>query len=179
MGFMTIPRASGAYVCDSCYAAPAQERKQALQESEAALQRIKEASEKIIVTTTHNIDGCYVTAYLGVESVEFVIGTGLFSEMTSDFSDLFGLRSSAFESKLQTAKRTAMEAIKFIAAEKGAHAIIGLDLDYTEFSGNRVGLIMNGTLVRLARIKPNAAEPQPKRNAARAQRPLRDSQLLM
>ena len=40
-------------------------------------------------------------------------------------------------------------ALKILAAEKGANAVVGVDLDYTEFSGNRVGLILNGTLVKV------------------------------
>ena len=43
-----------------------------------------------------------------------------------------------------------MDALKYVAAEKGANAVIGVDLDYSEFSGNRIALIINGTLVRLA-----------------------------
>jgi uncharacterized protein YbjQ (UPF0145 family) len=44
------------------------------------------------------------------------------------------------------------------AAKQGANAIVGLDLDYSEFSGNRVVLIVNGTLVWLAQGK--TAEPK-------------------
>ena len=53
-----------------------------------------------------------------------------------------------FESKLQQAKQTAFTLLKTRAAEKGANAVVGIDLDYTEFTGNRIGLILNGTLVR-------------------------------
>lgn len=74
-----------------------------------------------------------------------------------DLSDLFGARSSGFENKLQVAKRTAMHALKTIAVRKGANAIIGVDLDYSEFSGNRVALILNGTLVKVAPRKSAGA----------------------
>ena len=117
----------------------------------------------MIVTTTSSVDGYHVRKYLGVESVEYVIGTGIFSEITTDFQDFFGRRSSAFEQKLQTAKKNAMDGLKMIAAKQGANAIIGLDLDYSEFSGNRVVLIVNGTLVRLAQgtTKPKRIEDAP------------------
>ncbi len=119
-------------------------------EGEAAkkrLERLIKASHGILVTTTPGIDGHRVRKYIGIESVEFVIGTGVFSEVTSSIADFFGARSTAFENKLQAAKREAMDALKFLAAERGANAIVGVDLDYCEFSGNRVALIINGTLV--------------------------------
>jgi hypothetical protein len=46
--------------------------------------------EKILLTTTPTIEGHRIAAYLGIESVEIVIGTGLFSELTGDISDFFG-----------------------------------------------------------------------------------------
>jgi uncharacterized protein YbjQ (UPF0145 family) len=41
-----------------------------------------------------------------------------------------------------------MDALRFLAAERGANAIVGVDMDYCEFTGNRIALmIINGTLV--------------------------------
>jgi uncharacterized protein YbjQ (UPF0145 family) len=52
--------------------------------------------------------------------------------------------------KLQIAKEQAMFALKTLAVEKQANAIVGVDLDYIQFALNRVWLILNGTLVRVA-----------------------------
>jgi uncharacterized protein YbjQ (UPF0145 family) len=30
---------------------------------------------------------------------------------------------------------------------KGANAVVGVDIDYTEFSGNRIGVVASGTIV--------------------------------
>jgi uncharacterized protein YbjQ (UPF0145 family) len=68
--------------------------------------------------------------------------------LSGDISDFLGIRSKGFEGKLQEAKRVAFDLLKMRAAEKDANAVVGVDLDYTEFSGNRIGLIVNGTLVR-------------------------------
>lgn len=133
----------GAVICPKC--APELER-----DLEEKARLIAEQAETILVTTTPGLDGYRVDEYLGIEGVEFVIGTGVFSEFTTDLQDFFGKRSTAFESKLQVARREALQALKFLAAEKGANAIVGIDLDYTEFSGNRIGLIANGTLVRVS-----------------------------
>jgi uncharacterized protein YbjQ (UPF0145 family) len=125
-----------------------------------AAQRAAEVAERaanVLVTTTPTIEGHRIVSYLGIESVEIVIGTGFFSELTGDISDFFGVRSKAFEGKLQEAKKAAFDLLKTRAEQKGANAVVGVDLDYTEFTGNRIGLIVNGTMVRAVRI----AEPNP------------------
>jgi len=110
---------------------------------------IENGTRDIVLTSTHSVDGSRIIKYLGIESVEIVIGTGMFSEISSSIDDFFGARSTAFEQKLARAKETALKKLKLVAFEKGANAVVGVDLDYTEFSGNRIGLIVNGTLVAI------------------------------
>ncbi|MBT3756418.1 MAG: heavy metal-binding domain-containing protein [Candidatus Cloacimonetes bacterium] len=115
--------------------------------------KVKAELEKIIITTTVNVEGYKVEKYLGIESVEIVIGTGPISELVSDFNDFFGQRSTKFEKKLQVAKQMAFSRLKQKALDKSANAIIGIDIDYTEFTGNRIGLIVNGTLVHIVPVE--------------------------
>lgn len=114
--------------------------------------------EPIIATTTGSIDGYTVERYIGIESVEVVIGTGVFSEFAGDIADMMGSRSTAFEIKMQNAKNVAISRLKTIAYEKDGNAIIGIDVDYTEFSNNRIGVIANGTLVKIVKIFENTDE---------------------
>lgn len=145
---MVIDHVSGTTLCQACeQAIYFQRREKAIQVAAERIKQLTEASKAVIVTTTTGIDGYRVAQYLGIESVEFVIGTGIFSEVSSSFADFLGRRSSAFETKLRAAKEEAMKALKYIAAEKGANAVVAVDLDYTEFTGNRIALIINGTLV--------------------------------
>src|ERR1017187_416809 len=72
------------------------------------VERLIRISQEVLVATTPSIDGHRIRKYLGIESVEFVIGTGVFSEVTSSIADFFGARSTAFENKLRTAKEGAM-----------------------------------------------------------------------
>lgn len=101
----------------------------------------------IIVTSTDSIEGYRITRYLGVESCEVVIGTGIFGEFVSDLNDFFGERSTNFEKKLQEAKQIVFKRLKKKAVDQGANAIVGVDLDYTEFSSNKIGIIASGSLV--------------------------------
>ncbi len=117
--------------------------------SECAKDILDKEQEKLIFTTTHTVEGHKIEKYLGVESFEVVLGTGLFSEFSSSIDDFFGSRSSAFEQKLGRAKKVAFQMMTKRAIEMGANAVVGIDLDYTEFSSNRVGLIVNGTFVKV------------------------------
>jgi uncharacterized protein YbjQ (UPF0145 family) len=109
-------------------------------------------TNSVMITTTHSFEGYKIDGYLGIESVEIVIGTGAFSEFQGDFADFFGQRSTAFEHKMQNAKQAALHRLKYLALQKGGNAIVGIDLDYTEFTGNRIGVIANGTIVSTEQI---------------------------
>lgn len=119
---------------------------------EYELVKFERESSRIMLTTTNNIDGYRVKNYIDIESVEIVIGTGLFSEFTGELQDIFGKRSTEFESKLNSAKKLAFDKLKYSAYKKGGNAIIGIDIDYTEFTGNRIGVIVNGTIVEIEKI---------------------------
>lgn len=105
--------------------------------------------KQILVTTTPTVDGYRVTRYLGVEAVEIVVGSGPFSEFTTNIQDFLGARSTAFEEKLHSAKAMALKQLAWKAHLRGGNAVVGIDLDYTEFSGNRIGVVVNGTVVDL------------------------------
>ena len=90
----------------------------------------------VIVTTTNTIEGYTIQQYLGIESVEIVIGTGVISEFTSAITDIFGERAHPpFERKLSDAKKAALLRLQTIALQRGANAVVGVDIDYTEFPG--------------------------------------------
>lgn len=137
----------GKEYCGGCKA----EKEKSDRETER--EKLNNLLEQMRITTTNHIDGYRVRNYIGIESVEFVIGTGIFSEITTDLQDFFGARSTAFELKLKNAKEFALKKLKYLAHEKGGNAVIGVDLDYTEFSGNRIGLIANGTVVDIEPIR--------------------------
>ncbi len=135
-------------LCTRC----AQEAQEQRCELETRQEEIVRVTVDVILTTTDSIDGARVVSYLGIETVEVVIGTGTFSELSGDVSDFLGQRTRGFERKLELAKQVAFQRLKSKALEKGANAVIGVDLEYTEFSGSRLVLILNGTLVRVASI---------------------------
>lgn len=105
----------------------------------------------MIVTTTESIDGRSITDYKGIVSGEAIIGANIFRDMFAGIRDIVGGRSGSYEKILQDAKEAAIEDMTEQAKSLGAHAIVGVDLDY-EVLGKENGMLMvvaNGTAVTL------------------------------
>jgi len=108
--------------------------------------------ENVILTTTNNVDGYRVVEYIGIGSVEVVIGTGIISEFGASVANVFGGRATEFEIKLNKGKEASLLKLKYAAFEVGGNAVIGIDLDYTEFKSNTIGIVASGTIVKIEKI---------------------------
>jgi uncharacterized protein YbjQ (UPF0145 family) len=103
-------------------------------------------------TTTPNIDGRNISQYLGIVTGEAIIGANLFRDLFAGVRDLVGGRSGSYERVLADARRTALAEMEAAAQERGADAVVGVDLDY-EVLGAQNGMLMvtaSGTAVKLA-----------------------------
>jgi len=72
-----------------------------------------------------------------------------FKDFFASIRDIVGGRSGAYEQVLREAKDTALKEMKENAANMGANAIVGVDLDY-ETVGSNGGMLMvtaSGTAV--------------------------------
>jgi uncharacterized protein YbjQ (UPF0145 family) len=63
--------------------------------------------------------------------------------------DVVGGRAGGYEKALRGAKEAALEDIAGEAAERGATAIIAVDLDYESVGDSMLMVSVNGTAVRL------------------------------
>lgn len=90
-------------------------------------------------------------------------GTGVFSEFTSSFTDLFGRQSGAYNSKLREGEKMCMAQLRMAALKAGANAVIGTDIDYSELGAEKgmTMVCMAGTAVRL---KDLSVLPEEQRN---------------
>ena len=105
----------------------------------------------MVVTTTPDIAGRRITAYLGVVTGEAVMGANVFRDMFAGLRDIVGGRSGSYEKELRKARETAMDELQDAARELGADAVVGVDLDY-EVLGESNGMLMvsiSGTAVKL------------------------------
>jgi uncharacterized protein YbjQ (UPF0145 family) len=106
----------------------------------------------MILTTTPAIEGRRVTHYLGVVTGEAVLGANLFRDLFAGIRDIVGGRSGAYEKELRKARDLAFEELQEAAAQLGANAVVGIDIDY-EVLGEKNGMLMvsiSGTAVTLA-----------------------------
>ena len=104
----------------------------------------------ITLTTAQALDGYRVTKTLEVITAECVFGMNFLRDFFSSFTDFFGGRSGATQKVLKDARKTALEELRKEAAELGANAVIGVRLDYSEFSGggkSMLFLVASGTAV--------------------------------
>lgn len=104
----------------------------------------------MIITTTPAIEGKHISEYKGVVFGEVIAGVNIIKDFTAGLSNFFGGRSAAYEQELIQARENAMKEMEERAAELGANAIVGVDIDY-EVLGADNGMLMvtaSGTAVR-------------------------------
>jgi uncharacterized protein YbjQ (UPF0145 family) len=105
----------------------------------------------MLMTTTPSVEGQRIQQYLGVVTGEAILAANLFKDLFAGIRDLVGGRSSTYERELQKARDIAMQELAERAAELGANAVVGIDIDY-EVLGQANGMLMvavSGTAVVL------------------------------
>ncbi len=106
----------------------------------------------MLLTTTSHVEGSQIQ-YLGVVSGEAILGANIFKDFFAGIRDIVGGRSAAYEGELRKAKDIAMSEMQQQAAQLGANAVIGIDIDYETIQiGNGGGMMMvsaSGTAVIL------------------------------
>lgn len=108
--------------------------------------------DKILITSGYNFEGYHIVDYLGVYSGECALGTGFLSSLGASFADFLGTKSTLYSGKLKEAKDYAMNQLIEQAKNVNGNAIIGLDIDYTTFSADIMGVIASGTVVKIQEI---------------------------
>ena len=105
----------------------------------------------MIVTTTPSVEGRRITEYKGVVFGEVIAGVNFVKDFVAGLSNFFGGRSGTYEEELINARQQALNEMEQRAAQLGADAVVGVDIDY-EVLGADNGMLMvpaSGTAVRL------------------------------
>ena len=105
----------------------------------------------MIITTTPAIEGRPVRDYLGVVTGEVIVGANIFKDLFAGIRDIVGGRAGAYESTLRNARREAFRELEMEAADRGADAVIGIDIDYEVVGqgGSMLMVSVSGTAVKL------------------------------
>ena len=102
----------------------------------------------MIVTTTPTIDGYRITGYYGIVVGEVLTGSNFLKDFGAGIRNLVGGRSAGYEEELMQARNQALEELQQRAAALGAHAIVGVDMDYEVLGqGNMLMVTASGTAV--------------------------------
>ncbi len=103
----------------------------------------------MIMTTTPGLDGRRVKQYLGVVTGEAILGAHLFKDLFASIRDIVGGRAAAYEKELSRAREIAFEEVRTAAANLGANAVLGIDLDYEVVgqNGSMLMVTVSGTAV--------------------------------
>lgn len=105
----------------------------------------------MIVTTTPSVEGRRITEYKGVVFGEVIAGVNFVKDFVAGLSNFFGGRSGTYEEEFINARQQALAEMEQRAAQLGADAVVGVDIDY-EVLGADNGMLMvtaSGTAVRL------------------------------
>ena len=103
----------------------------------------------MIVTTTPSVEGKTILEYKGIVFGEVISGVNWVRDLTAGLSHFFGGRSGTYEEELTNARETALRELERRAQERGANAVVGVDVDY-EILGSNNGMLMvtvSGTAV--------------------------------
>ena len=104
----------------------------------------------MILTTTNSVDGYRVSGYYGIVFGEVITGINFLRDLGAGIRNFVGGRSEGYEQELLQARTEALQELEQRAASMGAHAVIGVDLDYEVLGqGNMLMVTASGTAVTL------------------------------
>lgn len=104
----------------------------------------------MIVTTTPTVEGYRISGYYGIVFGEVITGINFLKDFGAGLRNIVGGRSQGYEEELLQARREALAEMEQRAASMGAHAIVGVDMDYEVLGqGNMLMVTASGTAVTL------------------------------
>ena len=126
----------------------------------------------MIVTTTPSVEGYKVAGYYGIVFGEVITGINFLRDFGAGIRNIVGGRSQGYEEELQQARTEALAELEQRAAALGAHAVIGVDVDYEVLRpgqhahGERLGHRRDADAGLAAPRPPGSARARPTRALA-------------
>lgn len=99
----------------------------------------------MIITTTPTIEGKQIVEYKGLVFGEVVSGANFIRDFLAGITDIIGGRSGAYESKLNGARKEALEELAKEAQKVGANAVVGVSMEYQSMGGDKGMFIVVAT----------------------------------
>ncbi|MDE6026440.1 MAG: heavy metal-binding domain-containing protein [Lachnospiraceae bacterium] len=108
---------------------------------------------EIMITSSSGFEGYEIDQYLGFVSGQTVLGSNFFKGIAAGVTEMSDAESEKLTSKLEQANEVAMNKLIKLAESRKADAIIGVELNYTQFANYSVGTIASGTAVTLRKLE--------------------------
>lgn len=99
----------------------------------------------MIITTTPNIENHQIVEYKGLVFGEVVSGANFIRDFLAGITDVIGGRSGAYESKLNSARKEALQELEKEAKKVGANAVVGVSMEYQSMGGDKGMFIVVAT----------------------------------
>ena len=105
----------------------------------------------MIVTTTPTVEGRPAREHHGLVIGEAIIGANIFRDIFAGIRDVIGGRSGSYEKSIREAREIAVREMTDMAADKGANAVVGVDIDYEVIGeqGSMMLVSVSGTAVTI------------------------------
>jgi uncharacterized protein YbjQ (UPF0145 family) len=89
---------------------------------------------------------------VGIVTGEVIVGANIFKDLFAGIRDIVGGRAGAYEQTLREARTEAFRELAAEAAERGADAVVAVDIDYEVVGANGSMLMVSasGTAVKLS-----------------------------
>lgn len=116
---------------------------------------IEQLAGEIILTTETTLSGYHVIDRIEIITAECVFGMNIFKDFFAGVRDIFGGRSKASQGVLRDSRKVCLSELRREALMVGANAVIAVDLDYNEISGDgksMLFLVASGTAVNVEKV---------------------------
>lgn len=108
-----------------------------------------ERTGRIIVTTTNEVAGYRIVDYLGIVRGIVVRSPSIGQGITGGLAQIFGGNIAAYAEVCEAARHEAYVQMLTHAEQMGAHGILGMRYDATEFAQGVTEVLAYGTAVRI------------------------------
>ena len=104
----------------------------------------------MLMTTTPEVAGRAIAEYIDVITAQGVLGVNAFKDVAAGMRNIFGGRSKSYENELTAGVNSVLDELGKHAAEVGADAVVGVDIDYEIVGSNMLMISASGTAVKLS-----------------------------
>lgn len=115
-------------------------------------QALNQAMAGLVATTTQTVPGYTITEVVDVVSAECAYGMNLIKDFFANITDVVGGRSDSTQKVLRDARRQVLAELRAEAFALEADAVVGVRLDFNEFSGggkSMLFVVATGTAVKI------------------------------